>query len=203
MSKPYKAVIFDLGRVLVRLDLSSWTRHLFTGRNPKDIERTLQQIMKEDVVKRCLTGQTNGPSFHRELCGTYGIDLSYERFVEVWQDIFSPMPGMDELVEQVKQTHRAGLLSDTDLIHWQFLSVNYPVLRHFDKPTLSFLVGTTKPDPLIYQTAAANVGATCEECFYIDDLSKNVDGARQAGMTAVQFQNPDQVREDLKSAGIL
>ncbi len=203
MTNRFDAVIFDLGRVLVALDLSAWTDRLFTGRDPKDVERTLQQIMSEDVVYRFFIGAIDGPQFHREMAATYGVQLSYDEFVCVWHDIFKPMPGMDRLVEQVGRSCRLGLLSDTDPIHWRFLLANYPILRHFKNPTLSFRVGAMKPDPRMYLAAAAAVETAPERCFYIDDLPRNVEGARKAGMTAVQFQNPEILKQTLEEFGII
>lgn len=203
MPRPFEAVIFDLGRVLIRVDITSWTTHFFPGRDPEDIETALQQIMAEDVVHRFMSGQTDAPAFHREMYQTYGVDLPYPDFVRVWRDIFSPMPCMEPLVRELSQTHKLGLLSDTDAIHWEFLLDNHLFLHLFTNPTLSFRVGSMKPDPKMYQAAAAAVSTPIEKCFYIDDLPRNVEGARQAGMTAVQFQSVDQLRRDLQSVEIL
>ena len=147
MDKPFDAIIFDLGRVLVSLDLSPWTDHLFCGRDPEDTERTLTQIMSEELIHRFFIGRIDGPQFHKELVAAYGVRLPYPEFVRVWHDIFRPMEGMEPLVARLQKTYRLGLLSDTDPIHWQFLSDNYPILRHFANPTLSFRVGAMKPDP--------------------------------------------------------
>lgn len=203
MNRRYEAVIFDLGRVLVRVDISPWTTHFFPDRDPGDIETALQQIMSEDVVRRFMTGAIDGPEFHRQMGRTYGADLAYDDFVCIWRDIFSPMPGMEPLVRELNRTYKLGLLSDTDAIHWDFLLGRYPFLKLIPNPTLSFRIHAMKPDPKSYQAAAASVDTPIENCFYIDDLPRNVEGARKAGMAAVRFESADQLRRDLENAGIL
>jgi putative hydrolase of the HAD superfamily len=46
-------------------------------------------------------------------------------------------------------------------------------------------VGLRKPDPAIYQLAAAELGLPLPQCAFVDDLEHNVDAARELGMYAV------------------
>ena len=96
-----------------------------------------------------------------------------------------------------------GLLSDTDEIHWNYLVGTYPILNAFPKPTLSFEVRTTKPSPEIYITAAKNVGTEPHDCLFIDDLEKNVSGARLVGMDSIHFRGMKELREELALRGLL
>jgi len=67
---------------------------------------------------------------------------------------------------------------------------------------LSFQAGAVKPEAKMYQLAAESVGVPAERCLYIDDLPENVEGARQAGMTAAVFESAQQVQRVLKDVGI-
>lgn len=48
-------------------------------------------------------------------------------------------------------------------------------------------IGARKPDPVTYQSAAAALGLEPTRVLFVDDLTVNVVGARQAGMHAFRF----------------
>ncbi len=78
----------------------------------------------------------------------------------------------------------------------------YPLLEHFDRYILSYEVGAMKPAPRIYQEAISHAGCPAEECFFTDDIPEYVEGARQQGMDAVQFQSCDQIVGELRARGV-
>ncbi len=113
------------------------------------------------------------------------------------------MPGMEDLLRSLHGRFPLGLLSDTDSLHWQHLRSHYPILSIFPRPVLSFEVGIMKPNPEIYRLAAESVRTCPEHCLYIDDLSVNVEGARQIGMEAIVFRQTDDLKQNLISRDIL
>lgn len=81
-------------------------------------------------------------------------------------------------------------------------------IKKFDlRRTLSLFfsscyVGLRKPDTTIYRLALNVVQRTGDESIFIDDRPENTDGARTAGMNAIQFHNVDQLRSDLQKFGV-
>ena len=195
-----RAVIFDLGRVLVDLDFQGglWAEvagvcsHRVAGRE-----------LLEDLQWRWCTGRLTPEAFHAEVCALHDLRLERGEFFVRWCSGFSPMPGMEPLLHEVAARRPVGLLSDTDPVHWPYLQGRFPFLSLFARPTLSFEVGHMKPAPEIYRVAAANVGFESPECFFVDDLERNVAGARAAGMDAVRFCGPEALRGELRTRGIL
>jgi putative hydrolase of the HAD superfamily len=59
-----------------------------------------------------------------------------------------------------------------------------------------------KPSPLIYQKAVELAGCRPEECFFTDDISEYVEGARKFGIDAVQFVSAAQLQEELAKRGL-
>jgi putative hydrolase of the HAD superfamily len=47
--------------------------------------------------------------------------------------------------------------------------------------------GILKPDPRAYADCLAQLGLPAEACVFVDDQTRNVTGARAAGMRAVEF----------------
>ncbi|MBN1818696.1 MAG: HAD family phosphatase [Sedimentisphaerales bacterium] len=198
-----EAVIFDLGRVLVDVDIRRLSHSVLAQWPDKDPEQVAEQVMKDNLMVRYNTGQIRPEEFHAALCKKYGLSIGYEEFARLWCGIFRPMEGMEEIVYRLQDRIRLGLLSDTDPLHWSYLSCNFPFLSVFSQPTLSFQVGVMKPDKQIYLQASRNVGTPLEKCLYIDDLSINVSGAKAAGMQAVQFTGPDHLCVLLEDLGLL
>jgi putative hydrolase of the HAD superfamily len=66
----------------------------------------------------------------------------------------------------------------------------------------SCYLGLRKPDVRIYRTAIDLTQREPDECLFVDDRPLNVDGARQAGMRAIRFENAGQLRRELAANGV-
>lgn len=197
-----QAVIFDLGRVLVRVDTQRGVFAALAQHCDGDDGR-LKEILQHPLVYDFLVGKASPQQFHTGMCRELDLTLAYDSFIDLWCDIFDPMPGMEDLVAQVRRKVPVGLLSDTDPVHWQYILDRFPFVGHINHPVLSFEVGVKKPDPQIFLTAARRLAMPCEVCVYIDDLDINVAGAASVGMDAIQFESPEQIRQALTDRGLL
>jgi glucose-1-phosphatase len=203
MTQPIQAIIFDLGRVIVDVNIARLADHLGTVLTEGDPVVTISRIMSDPLVVQYGTGRITPEQFHDSLCRRFGLTIPFDRFGQLWCDIFSPMPGMEDLLRSLHGRLPLGLLSDTDSLHWQFLRDSYPILSIFPRPVLSFQIGTMKPDPAIFRRAAESVQTPPAGCLYIDDLPTNVEGARRIGMEAIVFCGADDLKRNLISRGIL
>jgi putative hydrolase of the HAD superfamily len=66
----------------------------------------------------------------------------------------------------------------------------------------SCFLGTRKPDEEIYRTALEVSQRQADECMFIDDRPVNLECPRELGMHAILFQNAEQLRAELKKAGV-
>ncbi len=60
-----------------------------------------------------------------------------------------------------------------------------------------------KPEPGIFDLLCHRAGLAPQDCLFIDDSEKNVAGARAFGMDAVHFTTPDALEAALTARGIL
>lgn len=192
-----KAVIFDLGRVLVDVDTSKIAR--FFGRDDTgSTEFSLNAYRADEIIQRLEKGEINPKKFHEQICLKYGIDLEYDQFVSEYCSLFAPIEGMEQLVHRVSNKASVGLLSDTGILHWGHIIKQWPWLTVFDKPTLSFRTGLLKPDVRAYKAAADNASVGIDKCLFIDDLSDNVQGAIDAGMMSIRFEGVEKLTSQLE-----
>ena len=77
----------------------------------------------------------------------------------------------------------------------------YDFFRHFRGIVVSGEIGLLKPDPAIFQRLATDFGVDLTRSVFIDDVEKNVVGARAQGMTAIHFTSPGQLRTELATLG--
>jgi glucose-1-phosphatase len=203
MTHPIQAVIFDLGRVIVDVNIARLADHLGTALIQGDPVQTISRVMSDPLVVQYGTGKITPEQFHDTLCRRFGLSVPFARFRQLWCDIFTPMPGMEDLLRSLHGRIPLGLLSDTDPLHWQHLRIQNPILSVFPQPVLSFQVGMVKPDPMIFRRAAESVQTPPESCLYIDDLPANVEGARKIGMEGFVFSGATALRQELVNRKIL
>lgn len=193
-----EAIIFDLGRVLVDIDNDRLVRNLSRRDSEIDANALLSLVEEDELTVQFDTGKLTPEQFYGAVCSEKGIQIGYGDFLTGYCDIFKPMFGIDYLIHQLKDKYTIGLLSNTNTLHYNFITGHFPYVDAIKKPTLSYKLGIMKPDEKIYQTAAENVGVDISKCLFIDDRQPNVDGAVSAGMQAFVFEGVDQLRKQLE-----
>jgi FMN phosphatase YigB (HAD superfamily) len=189
--------------VLVEIDSKLLVEKLFKGLDASDLQELGRKTMAHPAMVKFNTGRMDAQTFHRRMCKSYGLELSFEAFTSLWCAIFVTMKGMRELLEKILPRITVGLLSDTDPVHWSFIRRRWAWIDAIEKPTLSFEVGAMKPHAAIYLAAAENVNAPPERCLFIDDLEANIEGARAVGMQGIRFETVKLLTDQLTELGLL
>ena len=101
----------------------------------------------------------------------------------------TPAPEDVKLVKELGLKYDVFLLSNNNalsMLHHRpnFEQAGLPLDTSFKKMFLSHEMKLLKPDPEIYLQAIAGSGHPADECLFIDDSQKNVDGAIAVGMHA-------------------
>jgi len=198
----YKAVIFDLGKVLVHFDFKRGYAQL-EQLCPHAAAEIPRRLAGTGLVEQFETGLVEPRVFVRELTEILDLDVDFDRFCGIWSCIFTETLVPESLLEALAAHHRLVLLSNTNAIHFEMIRKTYPFLRHFHELVLSYEVKAMKPQPEIYRAAIAKAGCRPEECFYTDDIAEYVEGARRMGIDAVQFQGAAQLERELAARNIL
>lgn len=199
-----KAVIFDLGKVIIPFDFSRAYRAMadLCPYTPEDIPKRIGSV-PTNLLRQFESGQVEPEQFVEQLCGILEMPIQYGQFCDIFSSIFLADPLIPEsMLEGLRRRYRLLLLSNTNAIHFPMIRENYPLLRHFDDYVLSYKVGAMKPSPRIYEEAIARAQCAPGECFFTDDIAEYVVGARQAGIDAVQFQSAAQIQAELAERGV-
>jgi putative hydrolase of the HAD superfamily len=197
----YKAIIFDLGKVLVHFDFKRGYREL-EGLCPYPAAEIPKRLGSTGLVARFETGLIQPHDFVEQLSRILDLHVDYDRFCRIWSCIFAETLVPESMLEGLAARYRLLLLSNTNAIHFEMIRQSYPMIRHFHHLILSYEVKAMKPRPEIFHAAVARAGCRPEECFFTDDMAEFVEGARKVGIDAVQFRSAEQLAEELKSRGI-
>lgn len=110
-------------------------------------------------------------------------------------------------VEILRELHRRGV-SLYALTNWAaetfpHAEERYPWLDLFEFVVVSGRERVAKPDRRIFEIVVDRSGRRAETLLFVDDSEANVVGAREAGLHAVRFTGPEELRDDLASRGLL
>ena len=198
----FRAIIFDIGRVLIRVDISRAMTGLASGisLSPDEVWSAIQ---KDPHWMDWQEGRISPRDWHLNLTKRLGVSLTFEQFSEVWNSALDPNPIHEEMFfESLSKNYRLALLSNTDAIHMSNEEARFNFFRYFPIRIYSFRVGASKPDPVIYREALKACKVRAEKAVYIDDVPAYAEAAQRLGMTGIVFQSPEQLQSDLRAIGI-
>jgi HAD superfamily hydrolase (TIGR01509 family) len=200
--RKFRAIIFDIGRVLLRVDVSRAMDGLASGLSltPQEVWSAIE---KDPRWLDWQEGRISPRDWHLHLTKRLSASLTFEQFGEVWNRALDPNPIQSEsFLEKLSKNYRLALLSNTDPIHMSNEEARFSFFRFFPIRIYSHQVGASKPDPLIYREALRACKVRAEEAVYIDDVPAYAEAAQRLGMTGIVFQSPEQLQADLRNLGI-
>jgi len=198
----FRAIIFDIGRVLIRVDISRAMDGLASGLSltPQEVWSAIQN---DPHWLDWQEGRISPRDWHLHLTKRLGASLTFEQFSELWNRALDPVPIHSEaFLEGLSKNYRLALLSNTDPIHMSHEEARFPFFRFFPIRIYSYRVGASKPDPIIYRKALQACAVRAQEAVYIDDIAEYAAAAARLGMTGIVFQSPEQLRSEFRSLGI-
>ncbi len=201
--KKIRTIIFDIGRVLVSVNIHRAQLGLAEGLSLSPGE-LWTAIGKDPRWMDWQEGRISPRDWHLNLTQRLGVKLDFAKFTDVWNSAIDPQPiHPDDFFRKLAKRFRLGLLSNTDPIHVAKLESTYSFFEYFPKTQriYSCSLGASKPGPLIYREALKSCKARAEEAVYIDDVLENVEAAQKLGLTGFQYRTPEQLHADLTSVG--
>jgi HAD superfamily hydrolase (TIGR01509 family) len=197
-----RAVLFDIGRVLIRIDVGRALKGLASGTSLSPQELWLA-IEKDPRWKDWQEGRISARDWHLHMKQRFGGAATFEQFTQAWNLVLDPEPILGTaLFEKLSKNYRLGLLSNTDPIHVAYMESQYDFFSYFPVRIYSCAIGAAKPNPLIYREALRACKVRAEEAVYVDDIAAYVEAARQLGLAGIQFQGSEQLESAFRDLGL-
>ena len=197
-----KAILFDLGKVIIDYDLTKFTKQISTICNATS-DDVFDFVFEGTLNKSFDRGDITPNEFFDKIATHFSLNITFADFVPLWNDIFELIPGTKEILIELKKNYQLGLLSNTNALHFPYALNKYPAVSLLNDYHLSYKMRTIKPEEVIYKKVIEFYNCKPQELFYIDDLEWNVEAARKLGIESVVFTTPEQLRIDLKNTAIL
>jgi putative hydrolase of the HAD superfamily len=189
-----RLVVFDLGRVLVRIceDWRHACRNVGIEIDPRELSAD-EEARAAEIIRRFDCGVIDERGFAREIGPLRG--LSVEQMLAVNDAyLLGPYPGVNELIDEL---HARGLttacLSNTNGNHWRMMrdpgNSNFLPLERLTHRFASHLIGCCKPDSAIYEHVERATGMRGGQVLFFDDAAANVEAARGRGWHAELIYN--------------
>lgn len=185
----YDAIICDLGNVLINFDHRIAVKKImdYTPKEEKDIYNLFFDSGLTELYEE---GKISSGEFFRRVRKFLKLDMEYDSFVPIWNEIFFDVPlnlKMRSFLKRVKPDYKLVMISNLNEIHFEFLKKKMDIFREFDKLVLSYEAGFRKPAPEIYNVALNATKTIPSRALYIDDRQDLVEAASRLGIKAIVF----------------
>ena len=192
-----KAVVFDLGGVLIDLHADEARRELvekygLLADGFARLTRSSFESYPRSITELAMTGKAGTAEYLEAFLGECTLKdrdgLKANRLSVVGPE----RPDVFALVEQLKNMgFVCCVLSNTIALHWEKLTStsDYPSLGIFDHVFASHLIEYAKPEEASFSFVANALNLRMSECLLVDDTQLNVDKAEAAGWSGLLFTN--------------
>jgi 2-haloacid dehalogenase len=201
MTKP-KAVVFDLGKVLVDFDYAVAAQRI-AGRSAVTANEVQSLIDHSPLLFLFETGRLTREEFFDSVRAATGFAGTIAEFAESFADIFTP-------IESMVRSHTAlraegiptYIFSNTNVLAAEHIRSRFPFFRDFDGYILSFEEGAMKPDAAIYEIVEQRTKLSGSDILYLDDRSENIAVGAHRGWQVILQEDPGRSVEQMRRLGL-
>ncbi len=201
-----RLIIFDVGGVLI------FYNHMIAAKKMvKEINVPAEKIYKtisvsgnkSKFMKSCELGDSSRVYWNiaaKEL----GIKkINTKRFNEFWRTMFWKNKSIFKLIQKLKKKYKLAILSNTCHDHKNnIFKRKYKLNKVFRFSVFSCDVKQRKPEAKIFKTMLKKLKTKPKETIFIDDMKKNIAGAKKLGIKTILFKNNKQLIKDLNKLEI-
>lgn len=188
-----KNIVFDMGKVLVGYDTMRVCRQYMEDEEDRELVCTAVFVSPEWLLLDM--GVISEEEALNRICKRLPVRLHEKArlCMEHWPDYCMwPIEGMEEIIKNLKgKGYGIYLCSNASMRLPKLYKKVIPGIEYFDGVIFSASVKCIKPQRQIYEILFSRFGLKPEECFFVDDMQLNIDGARECGMDGYCFEDGD------------
>jgi HAD superfamily hydrolase (TIGR01509 family) len=198
-----KAVVFDLGKVLVEFDYGIAGRKLAARATmaAADLGKFLVHV---PLIIRYETGLLTSEEFYQEVRRGSGFLGDMEEFASLFADIFTPIEPMVGLQAELRRLgFPTYIFSNTNELAIRFIRRRFPFFQNFDGYILSYEHRSMKPESRLYEVVESESGCRGAEILYLDDRLENIETGAARGWQVILQESPEKSRATIQKLGLL
>lgn len=189
-------IAFDLDGVLYDFLPAKRLAYLsnLTGRDPAWIQSTIWDSDFEPAAE--CGAYTTGDDYLNAFNQRLGFKLSRDQWITARRLAMIPRPDMLALLKTLQPHLQLAVLTNNGVLMRETLPSLVPELWELIGEHIHVTADfrARKPDPTVFVRLAKLYDCEPTTILFIDDNAENVAGARSAGLQAIQFESPAQVR---------
>lgn len=193
-----RAIIVDIGGVILLREETPvqvrWEERFGFARGG-----FARALFRSDLAAQATIGAVSAAHVWDEMA--VRLSLTPSEVEELRRDFFAGERRNDEFaafLQSLRPAYHTAALSNAWSGTRAAMALHYGLDRLVDMMLFSDEEGVAKPDPRIYLLAAERLGVPPEESLFVDDVHRNVEGARAVGMAAVHFRDTAQAIAEIE-----
>lgn len=189
-----KAIIFDMGGVLVDLDMDACRNAFKYDLGFDEIDTILDPCHQKGIIGDLEEGLVTAEEFRKYILersreGATDVDVD-EAFAKILVGI---EPSKIELLKKLSADYDIYMLSNNNPValpysRRMFEEAGFSMEKDFKRCFISYEMKMLKPSEEFYKAVMMEIGLPASEMVFIDDSQKNVDAAIAAGLPAAWYQ---------------
>lgn len=189
-----KAIIFDMGGVLVDLDIEGCKAAFRRILDYQNIDNIIDACHQKGIWGQLEEGVLSADEFRRAVLADSRPDAVSTDVDEAMSYILVGIePYKVDLLKRLAESYDLYMLSNNNAISiirssGMFADAGIPLDVIFRKCFLSYQMKVLKPSASFYKKVMEEIGRPSDEMIFIDDSRRNVDGAIEAGLPAVYYE---------------
>ena len=189
-----KSIIFDMGGVLVDLDLKACREAFINDLGFLAIDEILDPCHQKGILGELEAGRVTAEEFRSYvLAGSDQGHTTEEVDKALWTILVDIAPEKIALLKRLASRYDLYMLSNNNAICTPraveiFAEAGYPMYEGFKKCYISYQLKTSKPSLDFYRAVIADIGLPSEDMLFVDDSQRNVDASISVGLPAVYYQ---------------
>ncbi len=198
MRSSVKNILFDLGQVLIDLDVSK-TEKAFKKLLPSANSNFFSFYQQTSFFNAFETGSLSEDAFRDTIKKVSHKNLSRKCIDKAWNTMLVdfPIKKINFLKQLREQKYKLYVLSNTNSIHIRYinevlLSSNEQMVEDFfNEVFYSYKIGFRKPDKKAYTYVLKHAKINAEETLFIDDRIENIKAAKNLYFQTWHLKNPN------------
>ena len=188
-----KAVLFDMGGVIFRLNVPRCIDNFKTKAGFMDIEDFINIYQQQGFIGDFEAGKIDEEGFYANCMAHSRPGTSRETLADCFCSLLDGTnEDAIELIRSLRGKYKLYLLSNNNPISLKLLGEEMakkglPIDETFEKKFCSFQLKTQKPGKEFFRKAIEGIGLDPSEMLLIDDSTANLQSAGELGIQTLQY----------------
>ena len=200
MATPPSAVLFDLGGVVVDVDVArgrkAWAA---LGRDGSEFE---QAFFESGIKYKLDRGLCTATEALLTVSHLVGGAVSPDEARRCFNSLLRVRPAVVAAMHTLAEQTRVAVISNTDPIHAAWIQEETGLNTSVERWVFSFEHGEMKPNDGLFLRAAEALKLRPEQTLLVDDRADNCEAARALGLDTIRFESWDEVKRQLTVRGL-